>query len=61
MLSRGVYFDVIGESYYPKWHGTRMTCEIILAISPPVIQKTHLVVDISQLKKEVNDIAFASE
>ena len=22
MLARGVHFDVIGESYYPKWHGT---------------------------------------
>src|SRR5207249_1878294 len=22
MLQRGVAFDVIGESYYPKWHGT---------------------------------------
>src|SRR4029079_4128309 len=22
MIARGVPFDVIGESYYPKWHGT---------------------------------------
>jgi len=22
MISREVSFDVIGESYYPKWHGT---------------------------------------
>src|ERR1019366_1422264 len=22
MIKRGVNFDVIGESYYPKWHGT---------------------------------------
>jgi beta-galactosidase len=22
MLNRGVQFDVIGLSYYPKWHGT---------------------------------------
>ncbi len=22
MIARGVHFDVIGESYYPKWHGT---------------------------------------
>src|ERR1019366_3994540 len=22
MLSKNVVFDVIGESYYPKWHGT---------------------------------------
>ncbi|MBK8346086.1 MAG: glycosyl hydrolase 53 family protein [Saprospiraceae bacterium] len=22
MVARDVHFDVIGESYYPKWHGT---------------------------------------
>ena len=22
MMARGVQFDILGESYYPQWHGT---------------------------------------
>ena len=29
MLARGVHFDVIGLSYYPKWHGTLDDLRII--------------------------------
>ena len=33
MIARGVHFDVIGESYYPKWHGTLMILKTICMIS----------------------------
>ena len=31
MINRGVTFDVIGESYYPKWHGTLQDLQSNLA------------------------------
>src|SRR6266542_2530225 len=58
MLSRGVYFDVIGESYYPKWHGTLSDLQNNLADLSKRYNKDIMVVEYSQLKKEVNDIAF---
>ena len=58
MLSRGVYFDVIGESYYPKWHGTLDDLRNNLSDLARRYRKDIVVVEYSQLKKEVNDIAF---
>jgi beta-galactosidase len=58
MLSRGVYFDVIGESYYPKWHGTLDDLRNNLTDLATRYSKDIVVVEYSQLKKEVNDIAF---
>jgi beta-galactosidase len=58
MLSRGVYFDVIGESYYPKWHGTLDDLRNNLIDLANRYSKDIVVVEYSQLKKEVNDIAF---
>ena len=58
MLSRGVYFDVIGESYYPKWHGTLDDLRNNLSDLARRYGKDIVVVEYSQLKKEVNDIAF---
>ena len=58
MLSRGVYFDVIGESYYPKWHGTLDDLGNNLTDLATRYSKDIIVVEYSQLKKEVNDIAF---
>jgi len=58
MLSRGVYFDVIGESYYPKWHGTLDDLRNNLTDLATRYSKDIIVVEYSQLKKEVNDIAF---
>ena len=57
MLARGVYFDVIGESYYPKWHGTLDNLRDNLA---DLSQKYGdvILVEYSQLKKEVHDIVF---
>ena len=58
MLSRGVEFDVIGESYYPKWHGTLDDLQHNLDDLARRYGKDIVVVEYSQLKKEVNKIAF---
>lgn len=59
MLARGVYFDVIGESYYPRWHGTLDDLKNNLNDLAQRYAKDLIVVEYSQLKKEVNEIAFS--
>jgi beta-galactosidase len=59
MLARGVKFDVIGLSYYPRWHGTledldRNLHDLVARYHKPVI-----VVEYSSFKKAVNDIVFS--
>jgi beta-galactosidase len=57
MVSRGVHFDVIGESYYPKWHGTLDDLRNNLT----ALSKKYgdvIVVEYSQMKKEIHDIIF---
>ena len=58
MLARGVQFDVIGESYYPKWHGTLDDLRDNLTDLVRRYNKDVIVVEYSQLKNEVNKIAF---
>jgi beta-galactosidase len=58
MLKRNVHFDVIGESYYPKWHGTLDDLRDNLADLANRYKKDVVVVEYSQLKEEVNKIAF---
>jgi beta-galactosidase len=58
MLARGVYFDVIGESYYPKWHGTLDDLRDNLSDLVRRYNKDVIVVEYSALKNEVNKIAF---
>ena len=58
MLSRGVPFDVIGESYYPKWHGTLDDLRDNLTDLVRRYDKDVILVEYSQLKKEVHKIAF---
>lgn len=58
MIARGVHFDVIGESYYPKWHGTLHDLENNLNDLIQRYNKDIIVVEYSALKKEVNKIAF---
>jgi beta-galactosidase len=57
MRERSVPFDVIGQSYYPKWHGTLSD----LANNLTELANRYgdvILVEYSQLKKEVADIAF---
>jgi beta-galactosidase len=58
MVKRGVHFDVIGESYYPKWHGNLSDLEYNLADLSQRYNKDVIVVEYSALKNEVNKIAF---
>lgn len=58
MLARGVQFDVIGESYYPKWHGTLDDLKNNLTSMAKRYPQDIIVVEYSQLKNEVNKIAF---
>ncbi|MEO7311930.1 MAG: beta-galactosidase GalA [Chitinophagaceae bacterium] len=58
MLARGVWFDVIGQSYYPKWHGTLQDLQDNLGKLTAKYNKDIIVVEYSALKKEVNKIAF---
>ncbi|MFL5739726.1 MAG: beta-galactosidase GalA [Flavisolibacter sp.] len=59
MMARGVYFDIIGESYYPKWHGTLNDLRSNLTDLARRYDKYVVVAEYSQLKKEVNEIAFS--
>jgi beta-galactosidase len=58
MLARGVSFDVIGESYYPKWHGTLDDLRDNLNDLVRRYNKDVIVVEYSALKNEVNQIVF---
>jgi beta-galactosidase len=58
MVARGVHFDVIGESYYPKWHGTLEDLEANLDKLATRYNKDVIVVEYSARKQEVNKIAF---
>jgi beta-galactosidase len=58
MLQRGVPFDVIGESYYPKWHGTLEDLDYNLRDLIRRYNKDLIVVEYSALKEEVNKIVF---
>jgi len=59
MLARGVYFDVIGESWYPKWHGTPDNLRDNLDDLVRRFHKPVMVAEYSQQKEEANRIAFS--
>ena len=58
MLARGVQFDVIGESYYPQWHGTLDDLKNNLYDLIKRYNKDVIVVEYTFKKEEVNDIVF---
>ena len=58
MKARNVPFDVIGLSYYPKWHGTPTDLKNNMADLAKRYPQQVMVAEYSQLKREVNDIAF---
>lgn len=60
MIERNVPFDVIGLSYYPKWHGTLTDLKNNMADLAKRYHKQVMVAEYSQLKKEVNDITFTA-
>ncbi len=58
MIERGVPFDVIGLSYYPRWHGTLDDLQYNLADLSKHYNKDVIVVEYSHKKQQVNQIAF---
>lgn len=60
MTARKIPFDVIGLSYYPKWHGTLQDLKNNMADLATRYKQQVMVAEYSQLKQEVNDIAFTA-
>lgn len=58
MNARNVPFDVIGLSYYPKWHNTLADLEYNLDDLSKRYNKDVIVVEYSHKKTAVNELAF---
>ncbi|MBN2349579.1 MAG: glycosyl hydrolase 53 family protein [Bacteroidales bacterium] len=58
MLARDVRFDIIGLSYYPRWHGTLDDLKSNLHDLSKRYNKPLNVVEYSDYKREVHDIVF---
>jgi len=58
MISRGVSFDIIGQSYYPQWHGTLDQLRFNLNDLSTRYKQPVIVAEYTYKKTEVNDIAF---
>ncbi|HLY70282.1 MAG TPA: glycosyl hydrolase 53 family protein [Puia sp.] len=58
MLARNVQFDIIGESYYPRWHGTLQQLDSNLTDLAKKYKQDVIVAEYTEHKKEVNDIEF---
>ncbi|HKJ42344.1 MAG TPA: glycosyl hydrolase 53 family protein [Sunxiuqinia sp.] len=56
IIQASVQFDVIGESYYPKYHGTLDELKANLADLGKRYNKPIIVVEYANLRKEVNDV-----
>ncbi len=59
MIARGVRFDIIGISYYPRWHGTLDDLKYNLTELTERYHKPINVVEYSIFKNEVHDIVFS--
>lgn len=58
MIARNIQFDVIGMSYYPKWHGTLEDLRNNLHRMINRYEHDIIVVEYSHKKREVHDIIF---
>jgi len=58
MMKRKIHFDVIGLSYYPKWHGTLDDLRDNMNDLLRRYDKDIIVVEYSAKKEEVNKLAF---
>lgn len=59
LITRGLKFEVIGQSYYPQWHGTLDDLEKNLADLSLRYSQDLVIVEYTAKKKEVNQIAFS--
>ena len=58
MMARKIHFDVIGLSYYPKWHGTLDDLEANMNDLLRRYDKDIILVEYSAKKLEVNKMVF---
>jgi beta-galactosidase len=58
MIARGVEFDILGLSYYPRWHGTLDDLYFNLVDLTDRYKKDVNVVEYSQYKRELHDMVF---
>lgn len=58
MIARGVDFDIIGLSYYPRWHCTLDDLNMNMLDIIQRYKKDVNVVEYSAFKREVNDLVF---
>lgn len=58
MIARGVEFDIIGLSYYPRWHCTLDDLNFNMNAMITRYQKDVNVVEYSAFKREVHDLVF---
>ncbi len=58
MIARGVEFDIIGLSYYPRWHCTLDDLNFNMNDLITRYQKDVNVVEYSAFKREVHDLVF---
>lgn len=58
MHKRNVPYDIIGLSYYPKWHGTLADLRSNIADLSKKYKRQIMVAEYTHMKREVNDIAF---
>ncbi|MFD2164412.1 glycosyl hydrolase 53 family protein [Paradesertivirga mongoliensis] len=58
MAKRNVPYDIIGLSYYPKWHGTPEDLKKNMAALSKKYNRQIMVAEYSQMKPLVNEIAF---
>ena len=56
LLKHGVEFDILGQSYYPKWHGTVDDLRKNLNDLAGRYKQPIILVEYSQHKRQVNDI-----
>ena len=59
LIAANLSFDVIGQSYYPQWHGTLDDLKNNLTDLAKRYRQEIIVVEYTAFKKEVNDIAFS--
>ncbi|MFC2086468.1 glycosyl hydrolase 53 family protein, partial [Bacteroidota bacterium] len=59
MIARGVQFDIIGLSFYPRWHGTLDDLKFNLFDLKDRYNKPLNIVEYNNFKREVHDIVFS--
>jgi beta-galactosidase len=60
MMARGCHFDVLGLSFYPKWHGTLSDLKSNINKLIQRYPQPFCIVEYSAMKQEVNDLAFST-